>query len=71
MGRPDARSRVEEHRPRPDPEHEPWRDEETRQLDEEHEQLPRGRPHGGPAEVGELSQSPGAEPLHKTEEQQH
>ena len=71
MPRHDAPSRAETRRPRRDPDYEKWRDEQMRRLDEEHDNLHRPRPHAGPAEEEEQPQSPGAKPLHKTQQQQH
>lgn len=68
MPRHVAPSPAEERRPQRDPHDEKWRDEQVRRLDEEHGDL---RPHAGPAEEGEQPQSPGAKPLHKTQQQQH
>ena len=71
MPRHDAPSPAEGRRPRRDPDSEQLRDEQVRRLDEEHDALQRVRPHAGPAEEGEQPQSPGAKPLHKTQQQQH
>jgi len=71
MPRHDAPSRAETRRPRRDPDYEKWRDEQVRRLDDEHDNLHGPRPHAGPAEEGEQPQSPGAKPLHKTQQQQH
>ena len=71
MPRHDAPSPAEGRRPRRDPDSEQLRDEQVRRLDEEHDNLHGPRPHAGPAEEGEQPQSPGAKPLHKTQQQQH
>jgi len=47
------------------------RDPDDERLDEEDDTLPHKRPHAGPADEGEQPQSPGARPLHKTQQQQH
>ncbi|VTU13438.1 hypothetical protein [Variovorax sp. RA8] len=47
------------------------RDEQVRRLAEEHDKLRAARPNAGPAEEDEQPQSPGAKPLHKTQQQQH
>jgi hypothetical protein len=64
MPRHDAAIPAEGRPPRRHPDHEKWRDEE-------HDDLRTARPHAGPAEEGEQPQSPGAKPLHKTQQQQH
>lgn len=71
MPRHDAPSPAEGRRPRRDPGYEKWRDEQARRLDEEHGNPRAVRPHAGPAEEEEQPQSPGAKPLHKTQQQQH
>jgi hypothetical protein len=68
MPRHDAPSRTDAHRTRRDPDYEKWRDEQARRLGEERDDL---RPDAGPPEEGEQPQSPGAKPLHRTQQQQH
>jgi len=74
MPRHDVPSRSEGRPARGGPHHERWRDEHPHELDEEEEEknaAPRIRPDAGPPVEEEQPQSPGAEPLHKTQQQQH
>lgn len=71
MPRHDAASPAEGRPPRRHPDPEKWRGEQGRRLDEERDDLGAARPHAGPAEEDEQPQSPGAKPLHKTQQQQH
>jgi|EndMetStandDraft_2_1072991.scaffolds.fasta_scaffold914975_1 hypothetical protein len=71
MPRHDVPRRAEIRRPPRDPDYERWRDEYMRRLDKADEDSRRVRPDAGPTDADEQPQSPGAEPLHKKQEQQH
>ncbi|VTU14955.1 hypothetical protein H6CHR_00070 [Variovorax sp. PBL-H6] len=62
MPRHDVLRRAEMRPARREADYERWRDEDDVQ---------RVRPHAGPDGGGEQLQSPGAKPLHRTQQQQH